>query len=108
MYALIYKSGSFLGFFSSKKHMRIVIEALIRDNYEDDGYHGDYHFRYAKIKLNEPWFAPKGKDDANMDEGKSILSLSTMHTEYFKHKVKTDWSTGKIISMDADKTNNLD
>ena len=49
MYALIYKGGMFLGVFSSKKTMRIVIEALIQDQYESNGYHGDYHFQYVKF-----------------------------------------------------------
>ena len=102
MYALIKGGGSFIGFFSSKKKMKDVIEALIKDSYEKNGCHGNYHFRYAQVELDEPWYAVKGRDP--MNEGRSILSLSTMHSEYFKHCVKTDWSTGEIIDMDADKT----
>ena len=37
MYALI-KSGMFVGIFSSKKTMRIVIEAMIKDQYQTNGY----------------------------------------------------------------------
>jgi hypothetical protein len=31
-----------------------------------------------------------------------------MHDERFTHKIKTDWSTGEILDMDANTTNNLD
>ena len=105
MYALIYKGGHFLGVFSSKKTMRIVIEALIRDQYEKDGYHGDYHFQYVKFKPDEPWITKTGEDTPT--ETRALLSLNTMHSEKFIHKVKTDWSTGKVLDMDADSTNNL-
>lgn len=105
MYALIYKSGMFLGIFSSKKTMRIVIEAMIKDQYERDGYYGDYHFQYIKFNQDEPWITKTGKDAPV--ETCALLSLSTMHPEKFIHKVKTDWSTGEILDMDADTTNNL-
>lgn len=107
MYALIRGGGSFIGFFSSKKKMRTVIEALIQSDYERTGNKsGCYHFRYAKINIDEPWFGDS-KNDEISTEGRAILSLSTMHTEYFTHKVKTDWSTGEIISMDADSCSNV-
>jgi len=100
MYALIYKAGSFLGFFSSKKIMKMVIEEIIKDDYETNGGPcGDYHFQYVKFDINEPWI-DNGKPISK--EAKAILSLWTMHPEKFTHKVKTDWSTGKIISMDSD------
>ena len=41
------------------------------------------------------------------EETRALLSLHTMHSEKFIHKVKTDWSTGEILDMDADTTNNL-
>lgn len=104
MYALIYKAGSFLGVFSSKKTMRIVIEAMIKDQYETDGYHGDYHFQYIKFNPDEPWLTSK---DEAPKETNALLSLYTLHPEKFIHKVKTDWSTGEILDMDADNTNNL-
>ena len=106
MYALIYKSGMFLGVFSSKKTMRIVIEAMIKDQYEKNGYNGDYHFQYIKFTPDEPWITKTGEDAPV--ETRALLSLSTMHSEKFIHKVKTDWSTGEILDMDADSTNNLD
>lgn len=105
MYALIYKSGIFLGVFSSKKTMRIVIEAMIKDHYETNGYHGDYHFQYVKFNPDEPWIIKTG--EAAPVETRALLSLSTMHSEKFIHKVKTDWSTGEILDMDAKTTNNL-
>lgn len=105
MYALIYKGGMFLGVFSSKKTMKIVIEAMIQDQYETNGYHGDYHFQYVKFNTDEPWITNTG--ESAPVETRALLSLSTMHSEKFIHKVKTDWSTGKILDMDGDKTNNL-
>lgn len=105
MYALIRRSGSFVGIFSSKENMRLVIEALIKDSYETNGYHGNYNFRYIKFNVNEPWITVDGNDAPK--ETTAILSLSTMHTEYFTHCVKTDWSTGKILDMDSDKCTNI-
>ena len=105
MYALIYKGGMFLGVFSSKKTMRIVIEALIEDQYKTNGYYGDYHFQYVKFNLDEPWITKTGEEAPV--ETRALLSLSTMHSEKFIHKIKTDWNTGKILDMDAETTNNL-
>lgn len=105
MYALIYKTGSFLGVFSSKAKMRAVIETLIKDKYEDSGTYGNFNFRWVKFKVDEPWFTIGGKDPSN--ESRAILSLFTMHEEKFTHKVMTDWSTGKILSFDADNTTNI-
>lgn len=105
MYALIYKGGSFLGIFSSKKTMRTVIEYIIKDEYETNGYNGDYHFRYVKFNPDEPWITVN-KEGAPK-ETNALLSLYTLHSEKFIHKVKTDWSSGEIIDMDADNTNNL-
>lgn len=105
MYALIYKGGMFLGVFSSKKTMRMVIEYIIKDEYETNGCNGDYHFQYIKFNPDEPWIT---KTDENAPiETSALFSLSTMHSEKFIHKVKTDWSTGEILDMDADTTNNL-
>lgn len=105
MYALIYKAGIFLGVFSSKKTMRITIEALIQDQYKTNGYHGDYHFQYVKFNPDEPWITKTGENAPA--ETRALLSLSTMHSERFIHKVKTDWNTGEILDMDADTSNNL-
>ena len=105
MYALIYKTGMFIGFFSSKKKMQIIIEAMIKDSYEKTGHNGNYNFRWVKLNVDEPWFTKDGKDAPK--ETNAILSLFTMHEEKFIHKVKTDWSTGKIISMDGNNTTNV-
>lgn len=105
MYALIYKSGMFLGVFSSKKTMRIVIETMIKDQYQKNGYNGNYNFRYIKFNPDEPWIVKNGEDAPK--ETNALLSLYTMHSEKFIHKVKTDWTTGEILDMDADTTNNL-
>ena len=105
MYALIRRSGSFVGIFSSKENMRLVIEALIKDSYETNGHHGNYNFRYIKFNVNEPWITTDG--NAAPKETNAIFSLSTMHTEYFTHCIKTDWSTGEILDMDSDKCTNI-
>ena len=104
MYALIKGTGMFIGFFSTKKKMQIVIEELIRSDFEKDGHYGNYNFRYIKLNIDEPWFTKDGK--AAPKETNALFSLSTIHDEKFTHKVLTDWSTGKILSMDAEKTTN--
>lgn len=104
MYALIYKGGHFLGVFSSKKSMKNVIEAIIKNQYEIDGYHGNYNFRYIKFNPDEPWLTKDGENAP--DETYALFTFYTMHSERFTHKVKTDWSTGEILDMDADDTSN--
>jgi len=104
MYLLIRASMVF-GIFSNKTYMREAIEQYIKDHGETNGYHGNYHFKYIKFEPNEPWFTKDG--EYHHDIAKAIFSLSTMHNEYFTHKVKTDWSTGEILDMDAETTNNL-
>jgi len=95
MYALI-RREMLIGIFSTKEHMRIVIEQIIKDEKETNGTPvGNMSFRYLKFKPNCPWFA--NADD--MESGKALFSLATMHTERFPNKVETDWSTGKIIKL---------
>ena len=105
MFALIKGTGMFIGFFSTKERMKFVIDEMIQDEYETTGYHGNYNFRYVEFNLDEPWFCRDNEYPAEV--GKALFSLSTMHTEYFTHCVKTDWSTGEILDMDADDTTNL-
>ena len=105
MYALIYKGGCFLGIFSSKEKMHEFIKMIIKDDYEKNGYYGDFHFQYVKFAMNEPWFTPGGVDPS--PESKAILSLYTMHPEKFVRKVKTNWSTGEILDMDAKTTSDI-
>lgn len=88
-----------IGVFSSLKKMKYIVNTLIKDNYEKNGSHGWYHFRYAKVELDEPWFGPAGKD--LMDEGRAILSFNTMHPEYFKHCIINDPNTGEVINWDS-------
>ena len=85
MYALIMKNQQLIGIFTSKKAMKVAIEALIKDDYERTGYHGHYHFRYRKIESN------------TIDIG--LVSCFTMHPEKFEHQVETDWNTGKILKL---------
>lgn len=102
---LVIRASMVFGIFSNKTYMREAIEQYIKDKYESHGYHGDYHFRYIKFEANEPWFTKDGK--YHHDIAKALFSLSTIHDEYFTHKIKTDWSTGEILDIDADTTNNL-
>ena len=85
MYLLIMKNQQLIGLFTSKKKMRETIEMLIKDSYEDTGVHGNYHFRYTKVDVNQ------------ID--RQCVTFFTMHPEKFEHKVETDWSTGKIIKL---------
>ena len=94
MYILI-KSSSLVGIFSTKKIMREIIEGLIKDNFEKYGTHGDYHFRYIKMNVDEPWVG----NVYNKEVGKALFSLSTLHDEYFTNKIETDWSTGEITKL---------
>ena len=103
MFALIRGTGMLVGIFSTKEHMKVVIEELIENEYQTSGAHGDYNFRYIEFEINEPWFS----DEYNKEVGQALFSLSTMHTEYFKHCIKTDWSTGQILDMDSDNTTNI-
>ena len=93
MYVLIDRHYMLIGIFSTKKRMKIVIEELIKNDKEKEGTPcGDFHFRYIKMNIDEPWFTKDGKScksDAN-----AILSLNTIHPEKFTHKVETDWNTG--------------
>ena len=98
MYILIDNHYMLVGIFSSKDRMRIVIEELIKNRKEREGTPcGDFHFRYIKMTINEPWFTKDGepcKSDAN-----AILGFNTMHPEKFTNKVETDWFTGKILKL---------
>ena len=99
MYILIDKSYMLIGIFSTKEKMRTVIELLIKDSKETEGTPcGNFHFRYAKIEIDEPWFTNDGEASKN-PEANSILSFSTMHPEKFMHEVETNWTTGEIIKL---------
>ena len=97
MYLVIHRPSMF-GIFSSKKYMREAIEQYIKDDKETNGTPcGNYHFKYIKFTVNDPWFNKDGEYHAEI--GKALFSLSTMHDEYFPNKIETDWSTGKIIKL---------
>ena len=97
MYLVIHRSSMF-GIFSSKKYMREAIEQYIKDDKETNGTPcGNYHFKYIKFTVNDPWFNKDGEYHAEI--GKALFSLSTMHDEHFPNKIETDWSTGKIIKL---------
>ncbi len=105
MFALIRRTGMLVGIFSTKERMKVVIDSLIKDDYEKTGVCGNYNYRYVEFNLDEPWFCCD--DEYPAEVGKALFSLSTMNTEYFTHCVKTDWSTGEILDMDADDTTNV-
>jgi len=97
MYLVIHRSSVF-GIFSSKKYMREAIEQWIKDDKETNGTpFGNFHFKYIKFAINDPWFNKDG--EYHSEVGKALFSLSTMHDECFPNKVETDWSTGKIIKL---------
>lgn len=95
---LVIKQSMVFGIFSNKKYMRNAIEQWIKDDKETNGTPcGNYHFRYIKFAINDPWFNKDGEYHAEI--GKALFSLSTMHTECFPNSIETDWSTGKIIKI---------
>jgi hypothetical protein len=85
MYALIYKNQQLIGLFTSKKKMRETIEMLIKESFEDTGVHGNYHFRYTEIEINQIDY--------------QCVSFFTMHPEKFEYEIETDWNTGEIIKI---------
>lgn len=99
MYLLIDNHHGLVGIFSSMEHIKIIVKQLIKDSFEKEGYHGWYHFRYAKITMNEPWFSKDG-EEVPIGENRAMLSLWTMHPEYFKHKIVNDPHTGEILDWD--------
>ena len=84
MYALI-KNQQLIGIFTSKKMMKAICELIIKDSYEDNGYYGWYHFRYCE-------FEPDTID-------KSLVSLFTIHPEYFTNEIENDPNTGEILNL---------
>ena len=65
--------------------MKAICELIIKDSYEDNGYYGQYHFRYCEF---EP-------DTIN----KSLVSLFTIHPEYFTNEIENDPNTGEILNL---------
>lgn len=104
MYALIKGGGLFMGIFSSKKRMKEFIDGWIQLMYEKDGYYGNFAFQYAKVTVDAVWAAA---EDRLTGEESAMDSLFTMHSERFIHKIKTDWSTGEVLDMDANETTNV-
>lgn len=94
MYLLIDRHYMCIGIFSTKKKMKMVVENIINDEYQRTGeIGGNYHFRYIKFNPDDSWFS---EGNPNL---KAILSLNTMHPEYFDHEIETDWKTGKIAKI---------
>ena len=95
---LVIRASMVFGIFSNKNYMKDAIEQYIKDRFETDGGPcGDFHFKYIKFDINDPWFNKDG--EYHPEVGKALFSLSTMHDECFPNKVETDWSTGKIIKL---------
>lgn len=105
MFILINGTGFMCGIFSTMERMIAVIEEGIKSHYESEGFYGNFNYRYIECNLDEPYFSDT--DEYKADVGRALFSLHTMHDEYFTKKVKTDWKTGKILSMDANDTTNV-
>lgn len=58
---------------------------------------GDFHFKYFTMNPDEPYFS--NSENYNRDVSKALFSFSTLHDEYFKNKIETDWKTGKILKI---------
>ena len=84
MYALI-KNQHLIGIFTSKKKMKEICKVIIDDDYIDTGMYGWYHFRYIEFESNEL--------------NKALVSLFTMHQEYFVNEIENDPNTGKILKI---------
>ena len=57
----------------------------------------DFHFKYFTMKPDEPYLS--NSENYNYDVSKALFSFSTLHDEYFKNKIETDWNTGKILKI---------
>ena len=84
MYALI-KHQQLIGIFTSKKNMKEICEAIIDDDYIDSGTYGWYNFRYIEFNPNEI--------------NKALVSLFTMHQDYFVNEIENDPNTGEILNI---------
>ena len=84
MYALI-KGQQLIGIFTSKKKMKEICKVIIDDEYVTDGCYGWYHFRYIEFKPNEM--------------NKALVSLFTLHQEYFVNEIENDPNTGEILNI---------
>ena len=84
MYALI-QHQQLIGIFTSKQKMKEVCEVIINDDYIDTGTYGWYNFRYIEFKPNEI--------------NKALVSLFTMHQEYFVNEIENDPNTGEILNI---------
>lgn len=97
LYICISKSMLF-GIFSSKETMQIAVESRIKYEKQKRGMPlGDFHFKYFTMKPDEPYFS--NSENYNRDVSKALFSFSTLHDEYFKNKIETDWNTGKILKI---------
>ena len=84
MYALI-KNQQLIGIFTSKKKMKEICKVIIDDDYITAGYYGWYHFRYIEFEPNEL--------------NKALVSLFTLHQEYFVNEIENDPNTGEILNI---------
>lgn len=84
MYALI-KNQQLIGIFTSKKKMKEICKVIIDDDYITNGYYGWYHFRYIEFEPNEL--------------NKALVSLFTLHQEYFVNEIENDPNTGEILNI---------
>ena len=97
LYICILRSMLF-GIFSSKEIMQIAVESHIKYENQKRGMPlGDFHFKYFTMKPDEPYLS--NGENYNYDVSKALFSFSTLHSEYFKNKIETDWKTGKILKI---------
>lgn len=102
MYLLINNNSTLVGIFSTKQKMLTVCKAIIKNHIETEGYCGWFHFRYAEVNPDEPYFFKNGKErPASSIDYKAMFSLGTIHNEYFTHEIENDPTTGEILNEDT-------
>lgn len=100
MYILIDNHVSLVGIFSTKKKMMIVVKEMIKTDMENTGICGNFHFKYAKVNVDEPYFFKGIARPANSTDYRAMFSLHTLHDEYFTHRIINDETTGEILNDD--------
>lgn len=102
MFLLIDNKSTLVGIFSTKQKMLTVCKAIIENDMKTQGYCGYFHFRYAEVNPDEPYFFKNGKErPANSIDYRAMFSLHTLHDEYFTHKIENDPTTGEILNEDT-------
>ena len=107
MYILIDNHSSLVGIFSTKEKMMIVVKEMIKTDIANTGICGNFHYKYAIVNVDEPYFFKRGKArPANSMDFRAMFSLHTLHDEYFTHRIINDETTGEILDDDYIVDNN--